>query len=136
MPPDATLVTARWWIGSCYSADSVEEIVARLSASGEPTAEDTAKEIGRKSPTCVKVALAALRRARELRSLEEALNQEYRVSLRCFAAPDLVEGIRAQVIDRDRNPQWEPAVLEQVTDEQVEGYFAPLGQELGLKTSR
>jgi enoyl-CoA hydratase len=130
--PAATLATARHWIDDCFAADTVEEIVTRLRRSGEAAAEDTAKEIERKSPTCVKVALAALRRARGMGSLEEALDQEFRVSLRCFAAQDLAEGIRAQVIDKDRNPQWAPPVLEQVTDERVAAYFAPLDEELGL----
>ena len=61
-----------------------------------------------KSPTAVKVALASLRRVRDL-SLEEALEQEYRVGLRFLAGPDFREGIRAQVVDKDRNPHWQPA---------------------------
>ncbi|ODU04350.1 MAG: 3-hydroxyisobutyryl-CoA hydrolase [Pseudonocardia sp. SCN 72-86] len=131
-PPGSSLGPSRLWIDECYAVDTAEEIVARLETSGHPDAEAAAKEIGRKSPTCVKVALAALRRVRDMTSLEEALDQEFRVSLRCFAAPDLAEGIRAQVIDKDRNPQWRPAALEQVTDEQVQAYLAPLDDELGL----
>lgn len=88
----------------------------------------------------MKVALAALRRARSFGSLEETLGQEFRVSLRCFAAPDLAEGIRAQVIDKDRSPRWQPARLDDVGEERVRSYFAPLGSlpgeervpELGL----
>ena len=41
-----------------------------------------------------------------------------------FRAPDLVEGIRAQVIDKDRNPQWRPARLADVTREMTAAYFA------------
>ncbi|HEY2202915.1 MAG TPA: enoyl-CoA hydratase/isomerase family protein [Pseudonocardia sp.] len=131
-PPASTLAEQREWIDTCYQGDSVEDIVARLAASGEPDAERAAKEIGRKSPSCLKVALAALRRARAL-SLHECLNQELRVSTHCFQAPDLAEGIRAQVIDKDRDPKWSPSVLEQVTEEHVEHYFAALGErELGL----
>lgn len=135
-PSDPTLAAHRHWIDRCYTAGTAEEIVARLSGSGEPDAEDTAKGIGRKSPTAVKVALQAIRRARGMASLQEALVQEYRVSSRCFAAPDLAEGIRAQVIDKDRNPQWAPPVLEHVTEEQVNRYFAPLDDDLRPEATR
>ncbi|BBG04966.1 MULTISPECIES: enoyl-CoA hydratase/isomerase family protein [Pseudonocardia] len=136
--PEPELSAYRWWIDRCFEAPTAEEIVHRLATSGVSEAEDTAKTIGQKSPSCVKVALAAIRRARSHRSLSEALNQEYRVSLRCLAAPDLVEGIRAQVIDKDRTPRWNPAVLEQVDDATVEGYLAPLTDvaELGLEGER
>ncbi|WP_308816501.1 enoyl-CoA hydratase/isomerase family protein [Pseudonocardia alni] len=136
--PEPTLGAARWWIDRCYAAPTVEEVVARLAASGVGDAEDTAKTIGQRSPTCVKVALEAVRRARRLPSLEHALDQEFRVSLRCLSEPDMVEGIRAQVVDKDRDPRWSPPVLEQVDDTLVEGYFAPLTDtdELGLGEDR
>jgi enoyl-CoA hydratase len=83
------------------------------------------------------VALESLRRARSL-TLDEALAQEYRVGLRFLAAPDFREGIRAQVVDKDRNPHWKPASLAEVTAADVERYFAPLGErelKLQLKES-
>lgn len=44
-----------------------------------------------------------------------------------------MEGIRAQVIDKDRDPRWSPATLAEVTDTAVDRFFAPLGEhELGL----
>ena len=59
---------------------------------------------------------------------------EYRVVLRLFAGRDLHEGIRAAVIDKDRNPRWDPLRLEEMTDEMVARYFEPLGAgELGLE---
>jgi enoyl-CoA hydratase len=82
----------------------------------------------------VRVALESLRRVKGL-SLDEALAQEYRVGLRCLAGPDFREGIRAQVVDKDRNPQWKPATLHEVRAADVERYFAPLGdRELNLQS--
>ncbi len=79
------------------------------------------------------MTLASLRRARRLGPLERVLEQEYRVSCAALTAPDLVEGIRAQVIDKDRNPRWSPATFAEVTDADVESFFTPLGErELGL----
>lgn len=85
------------------------------------------------SPTAVKVTLAALRRARTLPSLEAVLDQEYRISCAALESHDLVEGIRAQVVDKDRDPHWDPASLAAVTDEDVARFLAPReGDELGM----
>ena len=87
------------------------------------------------SPTSVAVALEALRRSAGLATLEQVLDQEYRVGLRMLAGADMREGIRAQVIDKDRTPHWRPPTLEQVDRADVLTYFEPLGErELGLAT--
>ncbi|WP_406840369.1 enoyl-CoA hydratase/isomerase family protein [Streptomyces sp. AHU1] len=131
--PPAELAERRGWIDACYEADTVEEIVQRLLAAGDPSAKETAEILLGNSPTALKVTLAALRRARRLGSLERVLDQEYRVSCAALSAPDLVEGVRAQIIDKDREPRWSPATLAEVTDADVERFFAPLGErELGL----
>lgn len=57
------------------------------------------------------------------------LEQEYRVSCNALTSPDLVEGVRAQVIDKDRRPRWSPATLEEVTEADVARFFAPLGAD-------
>ncbi|GAA2135600.1 enoyl-CoA hydratase/isomerase family protein [Kitasatospora kazusensis] len=130
--PDSELAAQRGWIDACYAADTVEEIVERLRDSGVPEAKEAAEQILAKSPTALKVTLAALRRARRHTSLAETLDQEFRVSCTALTTPDLVEGIRAQVVDKDRNPQWSPATLAEVTDAEVARFFAPLGaDELG-----
>ncbi len=49
------------------------------------------------------------------------------MGLRFLAGPDFREGIRAQVVDKDRNPHWQPATLAEVSRDDVESYFAPLG---------
>ena len=93
---------------------------------GRERPADAADTIEAKSPTAVKVALESLRRVRGL-SLAQALEQEYRVGLHFLAGPDFREGIRAQVVDKDRNPRWKPATLAEVTRADVAAYFAPLG---------
>ncbi len=131
--PPAALAGQRAWIDVCYAADTVEEIVERLLNSGVPEAKEAAELILGNSPTAVKATLAALRRARTLPSLEAVLDQEYRVSCAALDGHDLVEGIRAQVIDKDRDPHWEPATLAGVTEVGVARFLAPReGDELGL----
>ena len=111
--PPSVLAAQQEWIDACYSSDDAGEIVRRLRAAGGEAA-DAADTIEAKSPTAVKVALESLRRVRGL-GLEEALAQEYRVGLRFLAGPDFREGIRAQVVDKDRNPHWRPATATRST---------------------
>ncbi|MEU6230638.1 enoyl-CoA hydratase/isomerase family protein [Streptomyces sp. NPDC047042] len=134
--PSAELAEHQGWIDECYAAGTVEEVVFRLVHSGHPAAAKAAVQIKAKCPTAVKVTFAALRRARELPSLEAVLDQEYRVSCRALATSDLVEGIRAQVIDKDRSPRWNPPTLQDVSDAAVSRFFAPLeDEELGLSVT-
>ena len=123
-PPDASLLPQRSWIDKAFAGDDLGGIVARLDG------HDVLDVISAKSPTALAVTLAAIRRMRSLNSLEEALAQDLRVSVHALASHDFAEGIRAQVIDKDRNPKWEPARIEDVPDEVVEAYFAPLQREL------
>ncbi|MBW1595649.1 enoyl-CoA hydratase/isomerase family protein [Streptomyces sp. JJ38] len=132
-PGPGELAAQRGWIDACYAAGSVEEIVDRLRSSGEPAAKQAAETLLTRSPTALKVTLAALRRARRLGALEAVLDQEFRVSCAALTTSDLVEGVRAQIIDKDRNPRWSPATLAEVTETDVQRFFAPPGaRELGL----
>ncbi|HEX7661020.1 MAG TPA: enoyl-CoA hydratase/isomerase family protein [Pseudonocardiaceae bacterium] len=126
--PPSGLAAERSWIDHCYAADSVEEILVRLHDGGD-AAVAAAKEIETKSPTALKVALRALRRAAALPDLETVLAQEYRISRRAFASAEFAEGIRAQIVDKDRSPHWSPATLADVDDSLVDSYFADLGAD-------
>ncbi|MFJ3583054.1 enoyl-CoA hydratase/isomerase family protein [Streptomyces sp. NPDC090127] len=122
--PPGPLAAARDWIDTAYAADTVEEIIDRLLASGVTEAKETAATLLSRSPTALKVTLVALRRARLLDSLEAVLAMEFRLSAAALASADLVEGIRAQVIDKDRTPRWTPPTLGEVTEADVASYFA------------
>jgi enoyl-CoA hydratase len=133
--PPAPLAEQRGWIDECYAASTAEEIVERLLRADHPAAKEAADRITANSPTAVTVTLAALRRARALGPLEAVLDQEFRISCAALATPDLAEGIRAQVIDKDRCPRWIPTTLASVTAREVDRHFASLAErELGLST--
>ncbi|QXV57698.1 enoyl-CoA hydratase/isomerase family protein [Amycolatopsis sp. TNS106] len=121
-PPSALAVDAAW-IDRCYAADTVEEILTRLHAEGDAAAT-AAKEIEAKSPTALKVTLRALRSAAAMPDLETALAQELRISTHALSTAEFAEGIRAQIIDKDRSPKWSPATLSEVDAELVDAYFA------------
>ncbi|KUH92811.1 enoyl-CoA hydratase/isomerase family protein [Mycobacterium sp. IS-3022] len=129
-PPPSNLVAQRDWIDRCYANDTVADIVAALRGHDAGPAVDAADLIETRSPISVSVALEALRRAAKLDTLEDVLRQEYRTSCGSLRSHDFVEGIRAQVVDKDRNPKWSPASLAAVTTADVEAYFAPADREL------
>ncbi|KUI33616.1 3-hydroxyisobutyryl-CoA hydrolase [Mycobacterium sp. IS-1590] len=128
--PPSNLLQQREWIDSCYAGATVPDIVAALRAHGDTAAGAAADLIETRSPVSVSVALEALRRAAKLDTLEDVLRQEYRTSCGALRSHDFVEGIRAQVVDKDRNPKWSPASLAAVTTADVEDYFAPADREL------
>lgn len=129
-PPASAMLAQRHWIDECYAGETVADIVAALRGHDAGPADDAANLIATRSPISVSVALEAVRRAARLDTLEDVLQQEYRTSCGSLRSPDLVEGIRAQVIDKDRNPKWSPASLAAVTTADVEAYFAPADREL------
>jgi enoyl-CoA hydratase len=67
-----------------------------------------------------------------LDTLEDVLVQDYRVSSASLRSHDLVEGIRAQLVHKDRNPKWSPASLAGVTAADVAAYFEPVEDDLSF----
>jgi enoyl-CoA hydratase len=130
------LADARKWIDVAYAASTVSEILAILEARRDPSAVETAELIRSRSPTSLAVTLRGLRAARQMATVEDVLDQDYRIVCRFLETPDFVEGIRAAVVDKDRQPRWNPQEAGSVTVDQTECYFSSLGAaELGLASS-
>ena len=129
-PPPSSLVSQRDWIDQCYAGDTVADIVAALRGHDAGPANDAANLIATRSPIALSVTLEAVRRAAKMDTLEDVLTQDYRVSCASLRSHDLVEGIRAQLVDKDRNPKWSPASLGQVTAGDVDAYFTPVDDDL------
>jgi enoyl-CoA hydratase len=112
-----------------FAFDRMQDIVAALAGDGSEFAQATLKTLGEKSPRGMVVTLKLLRLARTASALEECLVREYRAALEVFRSDDFREGVRAAVIDKDRNPKWSPPAIEQVTPEMVAPYFAEIGAD-------
>ncbi len=100
-----------------FAHDSIEAILASLDG-GDDWAMAQAAIIRRMSPTSCKLALRGLRLGAGA-SIEQALINEYRMVCEIRHGHDFFEGIRAQLIDKDRNPLWSPARFEAVSDDDV-----------------
>ena len=119
-------------IDRAFAGDTVEAIIGSLEAFPNEWAANARAALAQKSPKSLKLTLAAIRSARHLRSLEDALRLEYRLTVRLFEDGEFPEGVRALIVDKDRKPNWSPPHLAEVTQQMVERYLGPLphGEEL------
>lgn len=127
-PGESQLAQQADWINAAFDQATVEQILTSVEHAvheDKPRAESALKALRRNSPTGMKVALEAVRRAKDL-TLAETLAQDLRTTMHAIAGTEMAEGIRAQLIDKDRNPQWNPATLAEVTDATVAAFFAPV----------
>lgn len=139
--PESKLIAARdWWDPIAMLAlsgdddqplGSVLERVVRLirALESDPSLEarGIAEVVRGMCPTSVAVTLAQIHRTRtEQLSLADVLRDDLRVVVRLAHRPDFAEGVRAQVIDKDRSPRWNPARIEDLDPEEVSALLAPL----------
>jgi enoyl-CoA hydratase len=127
-PAPARLQNEREWIDACYGADELETLVTRLSACHAEAARAALDVMRKASPTSLKVALRNIRSAATFKKVEESFQQDYRIALACIAGHDFREGIRATIIDKDRNPRWHPDKIEAVTSDIVDRHFRSVGK--------
>jgi len=116
-------------IDAWFGHDRMEDIFAALQRDGSELARATFRTLNEKSPRGMVVTLKLLRLARASSSLEQCLAREYRAALEVFRSDDFREGVRAAVIDKDRNPKWSPSRVEDVTPEMTAPYFADIGAD-------
>lgn len=133
-PPEGE---ARWHhtqIADWFAGNSVDEALAAIAADETEFAQKTLKLLNRQCPLSVKSTYRAIQDAKGMDGIEPCLAQEFRYADASLRGFNFYEGIRAAIIEKDRNPQWVPATLDQVTNPMVDAMFAPLGdKELILK---
>jgi enoyl-CoA hydratase/carnithine racemase len=105
--------------------ESVEEMVARIVRydGDEEWLKRASATLVAGSPTSAVLGFELQRRTRGL-ALADAFRLELIVTLQCCARPDLAEGIRALLIDKDRKPRWQPRTVDEITPEWIDGHFA------------
>jgi len=130
-PPENKLAAARAEIDDAFGRADPVAIATRLGEmadAGSHWAASALKALRRAAPLSVASTFKALRRAEDFTSIEQCLALEYRFSHRVLANHDFLEGVRAAVIDKDRNPQWRPDRLEDITPDMVQTMLGPLGE--------
>jgi enoyl-CoA hydratase/carnithine racemase len=125
-PTEAPLGTQMRTIERHFGEGTAIDCLLSLEADPDDFAQNAAAAIRRASPLSIACAFDLVRQARELSTLEEALAAEYRFTYRSMTEGQFVEGIRAQIVDKDREPKWRPSRLEEVAAEAVTRMLAPL----------
>jgi enoyl-CoA hydratase/carnithine racemase len=124
--PEAPLAARQEAIDDAFEGPDLASIVARLEASD--WGHEVQKRLRCNSPLSMAATLELVRAARRCPGIEAALRREFRFSWRAAEMGDLLEGIRAQVIDKDRTPTWRDD-LDRVRPEDVAAMLAPLGDD-------
>ena len=129
-PPAARLADNKARIDRLFASDDYEDILAALKSDGSEWAQKELKTLATKSPQTCKVALRQLATSRGLDDFAANMRMEYRIASRVLTRPDFAEGVRALIVDKTNDPQWQPATPQGVSDEMLDAIFAPLpGQE-------
>ena len=110
-------------IDHCFSADSVAAIIARLQEADTEWSRQTLTTLRSMSPSAVLWTFEIVR-AGAHRTLSQALADELALTRHATQHPDFAEGVRAMVIDKDRQPKWSPARIEDVDPAVIEAMFA------------
>lgn len=131
--PDSPLAADAAEIDALFAAPDLAGITAALAAAGSPRAASARAAVARNAPLSMAVTLEMLARLRAGGGgIDAALRQEYRVAHRIMQEGEFLEGVRAQIVDKDRNPRWR-LPPEAVTADVVNHMLAPLGAaELAL----
>jgi enoyl-CoA hydratase len=122
-PGKGPLGKNRDMIQRTFRSSNVGEILAALQGEGSDFAVETLRALQTRSPTSLTLALRLLREGKQSRSLGECLRREFGACLQILKSADFYEGIRAAVIDKDRNPKWMPATLDAVDQSSIDAYF-------------
>lgn len=125
--PESKLRTHFDRINTVIGHDRLQDIAPRLAAlasDADPWLARAGQTFVKGSPTSAALGLEMQRRARYL-SLADTFRLELQASVGCCAHPDFAEGVRALLIDKDQQPNWQPATLADVTPAWLEDHLRP-----------
>ncbi len=129
-PPAGVLEPQQEAIDRLFAFGTIEDILEALRRDGSPFVEKILPVLSAKSPLSLNVTLRLLRLGQKTDRLEDCLEREFTATAAVLRSHDFYEGVRAAVIDKDRNPQWRPARLADVTAADVDAYFRPSAHPL------
>lgn len=136
--PKAPLAALRAEIDTAYNDSGAARdngvayvvlVAKQLAALESDWAQAAVKAITRNSPLSMASTAAMLRKLGPEGGLRKALQQEFRWTWRSMDRGDFLEGVRAQIIDKDRKPRWQHGAPDDLTVIEVEAMLATLGAD-------
>ena len=125
-PPPGKLAEVRAGIDRLFASDRLEDVYAALAAEGSDWAAKQIAVMDTKSPQTMKVALRQLAEGASYSDFADEMRAEYALAYHILKRPDLVEGVRALIIDKDNAPKWDPPSVAETPDSLIDAIFQPL----------
>ena len=125
-PPPTRVEANAPLIARHFASDRYEDILASLAGDDSEWAAKELATLRTKSPQTCKVALRQLAESLDCADFAANMAMEYRVASRVLTLPDFAEGVRAVIVDKTGDPQWNPATPEGVTPALLDSIFAAL----------
>ncbi len=128
-PEGGPIEAIRSLIDAHFAGEALDDIMSGLDAADGGFGKDTLKLMRRNSPLSMACTIEMIHRLRgPSLTMEKALELEYRYTYRAMEHGDFLEGIRAAIIDKDRNPNWQHAGRG-VPPEDIVKMLQPLGKD-------
>ena len=127
-PASSRLLKERTAIDQHFSHNSIEAILDSLKSDSSEFAQKTLAVMQKRSPLMMSVTLEQIRRSQAM-SIEDCLRMERNLVRRCFEHGEVIEGVRALVIDKDHQPKWNPSSVAEVNAAMVQHFFEPAWPE-------
>ncbi len=129
-PGEGDLPRRREMIETCFSAPTLEDVLARLEEHSQGSGEDSSwcggvlADLQQRSPTALAIIFRHIRGSAE-RDLRQTLATDYRLACQLVQCHDFAEGVRAVLKDKDNTPRWSPSRVEMVDQANLESWLAP-----------
>lgn len=120
--PTGKLALQQSLIDQHFSAQSVPAINASLATDDDPIAAQILAMMAKRSPLMMCVTLEQIRRGASM-SIADCLRMERSMVRHAFEQSEVVEGVRAMVVDKDNAPVWSPSSLLEVTPDMIAAFF-------------
>ncbi len=127
--PPSRLSKAQPDIDAHFAGETHGDIMRGLPDAPSPIIAKAAEKMAQNAPLAMAVATQIIHRVRQRPTIENALDHEYRYTFRAVAQGDFIEGIRAAIIDKDRQPKWVHKDWSDVTGGDVLKMTLPLGKD-------
>ncbi|OCX67154.1 enoyl-CoA hydratase [Thioclava sp. SK-1] len=130
-PNSSTLEAMRPQIDAIFSRPDLEQILTALRAADSEFGHKTLSVVARNAALSMQAAIQLIRIARAQNDICQALSNEYRFTYRACELAEFLEGVRAQIIDKDRTPHWQDTP-DSLTSQRVQALLAPLPAQAGI----